>query len=122
MKPNEEIDNLIAKNQDWRGEMLAKLRKTILEADPKITEDWQYMGSPVWSLNGVICIGNIFKNKVQLVFPAGAAYDDPDKLFNPKLGGKKWRYLDYYEGKKINVDSLLALVRATIRYNQTKKK
>src|SRR5450756_193754 len=68
MNPSEEIDNLIAQNQDWRGAMLAKLRKTILEVDPEIIEEWKWMGSPVWELNGIICVGNIFKNKVQLVF------------------------------------------------------
>jgi len=68
MNPSEEIDNLIAQNQDWRGATLAKLRKTILEVDPEIVEEWKWRGAPVWSLNGIICVGNIFKNKVQLVF------------------------------------------------------
>ena len=63
MKPSEEIDNLIAQNQDWRGAFLAKLRKTIIEVDPAIFEEWKWMGSPVWSLGGIICLGNIFKNK-----------------------------------------------------------
>ena len=122
MKPSEEIDNLIAQNQDWRGAMLSKLRKTILEVDPGIIEEWKYMGSPVWSLGGVICIGNIFKNKVQLVFPDGAALDDPNKLFSVGLGGKKWRYIDFNEEDRIKEDSLKTLIHAAISYNQTKGK
>lgn len=122
MSPSEEIDNLIAKNKDWRGDTLAKLRKIILGVDPEIIEDWKYMGSPVWLLNGTICVGNIFKNKVQLVFSGGAALSDPDKLFNAELGGKKWRYIDFYEGDKIKEDSLKTLIRAAINYNNQKAK
>ncbi|MCX6812784.1 MAG: DUF1801 domain-containing protein, partial [Candidatus Berkelbacteria bacterium] len=66
---------MIAKNPDWRGKILAKIRKIILETDPEIIEDWEYKGSPVWSLGGIICVGNIFKNKVQLIFQSGAAID-----------------------------------------------
>jgi hypothetical protein len=122
MKPSEEIDNLIARNKDWRGETLAKLRKAILEVDLEIAEDWKYMGSPVWSLDGQIVIGNIFKNKVQLVFGNGATLPDPDKLFNAGLDGKKWRYIDLFEGDDIKEASLKTLVRAAISYNQAKDK
>lgn len=121
MAPSEEIDNLIAKNPDWKGEALAKIRKIILSVDPAVTEDWKYMGSPVWSLDGQICLGNIFKNKVQLVFGNGAELPDPDKLFNPSLGAKKWRYIDILEGDSIKEGSLKALVRAAINSNQAKK-
>jgi hypothetical protein len=120
MNSSQEIDNLITKNDDWRGATLAKLRKIILSVDPGITEDWKYMGSPVWSLDGPICIGNIFKNKVQLVFGNGASLDDPDKLFNSELGDKKWQYIDLYERDQIKEDSLKTLIRAAISYNQTK--
>ena len=122
MKPSEEIDNLIEKNNDWRGDTLAKLRKIILSVDPAITEVWQYMGSPVWILNGTICIGNIFKNKVQLVFGNGAELKDPDKLFNPELGGKKWRFIDFYGGELIKEAPLKALIREAISFNQAKAK
>lgn len=117
MNPSEEIDNLIAQNKDWRGETLAKIRKTILQTNPAIVEEWKYMGSPVWTLDGSICIGNIFKNKVQLVFGNGAALPDPDKLFNAGLLGKKWRYIDLYEGDQIEEDSFRNLVRAAISHN-----
>ena len=122
MKPSEEIDNLIAQNQDWRGATLAKLRKTILEVDPEIIEEWKWMGSPVWSLNGIICVGNIFKNRVKLVFNDGAALNDPDTLFNAGLAGNKWRAIDVSEGDQIDEGSLKTLVRAAISHNQSKKK
>jgi len=120
LNPSEEIDNLIAQNQDWRGATLAKLRKTILEVDPEIIEEWKYMGSPVWSLNGMICVGNIFKNKVKLGFMDGAALSDPDKLFNAELEGNKRRAIEFHEGDHIEEGSLKALVRAAISYNQAK--
>ena len=122
MNPSEEIDNLIAQNQDWRGATLAKLRKTILEVDPEIIEEWKWMGSPVWSLNGIICVGNIFKNKVQLVFMNGAALNDPDKIFNAGLEGNQRRAIDVNEGDHVEEASLKTLVRAAISYNQAKKK
>ena len=122
MNPNEEIDNLIAKNQDWRGATLAKLRKIILETDSEIVEEWKYMGSPVWSQNGFICVGNIFKNKVKLVFPDGVTLSDPDKLFNADLTGKKWRSIEFYKDDAVQENSLKTLVRAAINYNQSKAK
>jgi hypothetical protein len=122
MKPSEEIDNLIAQNQDWRGATLAKLRKIILEVDPEIIEEWKYMGAPVWSLKGIICVGNIFKDKVKLVFIDGAALNDPDKLFNAELAGNKRRAIDVNEGDNIEEGSLKSLVRAAISYNRAKGK
>ena len=122
MNPGEEIDNLIAQNQDWRGATLAKLRKTILEVDPEIIEEWKYMGAPVWSLNGILCVGNIFKNKVKLGFMNGAALSDPDRLFNAGLEGNKRRAIDVNEEDHIEEGSLKTLVRAAISYNQAKKK
>jgi hypothetical protein len=120
MNPSEEIDNLIAQNQDWRGATLAKLRKTILEVDPEIIEEWKWMGSPVWELNGIICVGNIFKKRVKLVFNDGAALSDPDRLFNAGLTGNKWRAIDVSEGDHIEEGALKALVRAAISFNQAK--
>jgi hypothetical protein len=122
VNPSEEIDNLIAQNQDWRGATLAKLRKTILEVDPEIIEEWKYMGAPVWSLNGILCVGNIFKNKVKLGFMYGAALSDPDGLFNGELAGNQRRAVEVYEGDHIEEGSLKTLVRAAISYNQAKGK
>jgi hypothetical protein len=90
--------------------------------DPEIVEEWKWMGSPVWSLNGIICVGNIFKNRVKLVFNDGAALSDPDNLFNAGLTGNKWRAIDVSEGDHIEEASLKALVRAAISHNQSKAK
>jgi len=122
MNPSEEIDNLIAQHQDWRGATLAKLRKTILEVDPEIIEEWKWMGSPVWELSGIICVGNIFKTQVQLVFMNGAALDDPDGLFNAGLEGNQRRTIAVFEGDHIEEASLKTLVRAAIGYNQARRK
>ena len=80
------------------------------------------MGSPVWSLAGIICVGNIFKNKVKLVFQDGASLDDPDLLFNADLSGKKWRSIEFYKEDKIRENPLKVLIRAAINYNQLKVK
>jgi len=122
MNPSQEIDDLIAQNPDWRGATLAELRKTILEVDPEIIEEWKWMGSPVWELDGIICVGNIFKNKVQLVFMNGAALSDPDTVFNTGLTGNQRRGIDVFEGDQIEGGPLKTLVRAAISYNQAKKK
>ena len=121
MESSEEIDNLITKNPDWRGEMLAKIREIILSADPDITEEWKYMGSPVWYKDGQICLGNIFKDKVQIVFANGAMLLDPDNIFNAGIDGKKWHSINFCEGDEIKEDSLKNLVRAAISFNQSKK-
>ena len=116
------IDELIAKLTDWRGKTFASVRKSILEADPEIIEEWKWMGSPVWSRDGMIAVGNAHKDKVKLTFSHGAHLPDPDKLFNAGLGGNAWRAIDLYEGDKINERALKNLVRAAIEYNQIKLK
>jgi hypothetical protein len=116
------IDELIAKLTDWRGKTLASVRKSILEADPEIIEEWKWMGSPVWSCGGMIAVGNAHKDKVKLTFSHGANLPDPDKLFNAGLGGNAWRAIDLYEGDKINERALKNLVRAAVDYNQIKLK
>jgi hypothetical protein len=122
MNPSENINQLIAKLTDWRGKMLASVRKSILEADREIIEEWKWMGSPVWSRDGIIAVGNAHKEKVKLTFAHGAKLPDPDKLFNAGLGGKVWRAIDLFEGDKINERALKNLVRAAVDYNQAKKK
>src|SRR5579862_1640892 len=91
MNASERIDQLIAGITDWRAKTLAGVRKSILEADPQIIEEWKWMGSPVWSRDGIIAVGNAHKDKVKLTFAHGAQLQDPDKLFNASLGGKVWR-------------------------------
>ena len=122
MNPSERIDQLIAAIADWRGKTLAGIRKTILAADPEIIEEWKWMGSPVWSRDGMIAVGNAHKEKVKLTFSHGAALADPDKLFNAGLEGKVWRAIDFLEGDKVDERALKNLIRAAIDYNQAKKK
>src|SRR5579863_528497 len=116
------IDEMIAELTDWRGKTLASIRKSILAADPKIIEEWKWMGSPVWSRDGMIAVGNAHKDKVKLTFAHGANLPDPDKLFNAGLGGSAWRAIDLFEGDKINERALKNLILAAIEYNQTKLK
>jgi hypothetical protein len=122
MNPSEHIDQLIAGLTDWRGKTLASVRKSIREADREIIEEWKWMGSPVWSRDGIIAVGNAHKDKVKLTFSHGASLPDPDKLFNAGLGGNQWRAIDIFEGDKINARALKDLVRAAIEYNLLKLK
>ena len=118
MKPSKRIDELIARLTDWRGKTLASIRKSILQADREIEEEWKWMGSPVWSHNGIIAVANSHKDKVKLTFSHGARLADPDKLFNAGLAGNAWRAIDLFEGDKINERALKNLVRAAVEYNQ----
>jgi hypothetical protein len=120
MNPSERIDQLIAGLTDWRGKTLAGIRKSFLEADPEIIEEWKWMGSPVWSRDGMIAVANAHKDKVKVTFSQGARLADPDKIFNAGLGGNTWRAIDLFEGDKVNVPALKSLVRAAVAYNQIK--
>jgi len=122
MNPSERIDQLIAGLTDWRGKTLASVRKSILAADRKIIEEWKWMGSPVWSRDGILAVGNAHKDKVRLTFAHGARLADPEKLFNAGLGGNAWRAIDLFEGDPINERALKNLVRAAVEYNQIKLK
>ena len=122
MNPSERIDELIAGLADWRGKTLAGIRTSILASDLEIIEEWKWMGSPVWSRDGIIAVGNAHKDKVKLTFSHGASLPDPDKLFNAGLGGSAWRAIDLFEGDKINDRALKNLVRAAVDYNQIKLK
>jgi hypothetical protein len=121
MKPSEQIDQLIAGLNDWRGKILASLREIIQDADPEMIEEWKWMGTPVWSHNGIICLANAHKNKVKLTFYQGANLADPAKLFNNGLGGNKWRAIDLYEGDKINDRALKILISSAVSLNLAKK-
>jgi hypothetical protein len=122
MSASEQIDQLIAKLSDWRGETLAGIRGTILEADPEIVEEWKWRGSPVWSRDGIIAVGNAHKDKVKLTFSHGANLPDPDKLFNAGLDGKVWRAIDLFEGDTIDRSALKNLTLAAIEYNRGKSR
>jgi hypothetical protein len=122
MNPSERIDLLIESLHDWRSKTLASVRKTIIEADREIIEEWKWMGSPVWSRDGMIAVGNAHKDKIKLTFSNGASLPDPHKLFNAGLEGNKWRAIDLFEGDKISERALKNLVRAAVDYNQIKLK
>jgi hypothetical protein len=122
MDASQKIDRLIAGIVDWRGKTFADLRKAILAADPEIVEEWKWMGSPVWSRDGIIAVANAHKGKVKLTFANGARIPDPDKLFNAGLEGNQRRAIDFLEGDKVNAPALKKLVRAAIAYNQSKTK
>jgi hypothetical protein len=122
MNPSQRIDKLIADLTDWRGKTLARIRKSILEADREIIEEWKWMGSPVWSRDGMLAVGNAHKDKVKLTFSNGARLPDPERLFNAGLRGNAWRAIDLFEGDKINERALKNLVRAAVDYNQIKLK
>ena len=116
---SKQIDKLIAKTNDWRGDRLAAVRKLIHEIDPEVVEDWKWMGTPCWSHDGMYVIANPHKDKVKLTFFHGAQLPDPQKLFNAGLGGGKWRAIDIREGDKVNQSALKALLRAAVKYNTT---
>jgi hypothetical protein len=122
MNPSERIDQLIEQLTDWRSKTFADLRKTILEADPEIVEEWKYRGSPVWYRDGMIAVANAHKEKVKITFSHGASLPDPDKLFNAGLDGNVWRAIDFLEGDKVNKRALKNLIRSAIEYNQSKAK
>jgi hypothetical protein len=110
------IDARIAELDDWRGPMLARLRKVICAADPGIVEEWKW-NVPVWSCNGIICTGETYKQAVKLTFAKGATLPDPAQLFNASLDGKVRRAIDFHAGDAVNTDALTALVRAAARLN-----
>jgi hypothetical protein len=122
MSPSQKIDRLIAGIADWRGKTFAAVRKTMLEAESGIAEEWKWMGSPVWSKHGMIAVANAHKGKVKLTFQNGAHLADPKKLFNAGLDGNQRRAIDYLEGDKVDAPGLKALVRAAIAFNQVRTK
>lgn len=122
MNPSDRIDQLIAELTDWRGKTFASIRKSILEADREIVEEWKWMGSPVWSRDGIIAVANAHKGKVKLTFAYSARLPDPDKLFNAGLEGNQRRAIDFFEGDKVNGRALKDLIRAAVDYNQIKLK
>jgi hypothetical protein len=117
MSASKRIDKKIADLSDWRGERLADIRTLIHEVDPDVVEEWKWMGSPVWSHEGMYALANAHKDKVKLTFFHGAALPDPKKLFNAGLEGNTWRAIDFREGDKIAETALKALLREAVAYN-----
>jgi hypothetical protein len=114
------IDKKIEELGDWRGEMLAKVRALVREAEPEIVEEWKWRGTPVWSRGGIVCTGETYKSVVKLTFAKGAALEDPDGLFNSSLEGNVRRAIDLHEGDKVDV-ALKELIRAAVRLNLESK-
>ena len=115
------ISQRIAELGDWRGKTLARMRKLIKEADPDVVEEWKWMGTPVWSHDGIICTGESYKAIVKLTFAKGAALKDPKKLFNSSLDGNVRRAIDIHEGEKIDESAFMALVRDASALNRHRK-
>jgi hypothetical protein len=120
--PSKLIDGRIRELGDWRGELLARLRALVKEADPDVVEEWKWRGVPVWEHDGIICTGETYKSVVKMTFAKGAALKDPAKLFNSSLDGNTRRAIDFPEGGKINEKALKTLIRDAVALNQTKSK
>jgi hypothetical protein len=116
------ISNRIAELDDWRGEMLGRIRALLKEAEPDIVEEWKWMGTPVFSHNGIVCTGESYKQVVKMTFAKGAALKDPSHLFNSSLDGNVRRAIDIREGEKVNEPALKALIREAVALNASGKK
>lgn len=115
--PSQLIDTRIRELGDWRGEMLARVRRLIKEADPEVVEEWKWRGVPVWEHDGIICTGETYKNAVKLTFAKGASLEDPSGLFTSSLEGNVRRAVDFHEGAEIDETALKALIRAAVTLN-----
>jgi hypothetical protein len=115
------ISKKITELADWRGETLTRMRKLIHDADPSVVEEWKWMGTPVWSHDGILCTGESYKEVVKLTFAKGASLADPARLFNSSLDGKVRRALDIHEGEKVNAAAFKALIRAAVAFNRSAK-
>jgi len=119
---SELIDERIAELGDWRGETLSRIRKLIKEADPDVVEEWKWMGTPVWSHDGILCTGEPYKSIVKLTFAKGASLQDPAKLFNSSLDGNTRRAIDLHEGEEVDAGAFKALIRAAVAFNTSGRK
>ena len=118
---SELISKRIAELGDWRGKTLSKMRKLIKEADPDVVEEWKWMGTPVWSHDGIICTGESYKNVVKLTFAKGASLKDPARLFNSSLDGNVRRAIDIREGGEVDGFAFKALIREAVELNSSGK-
>jgi hypothetical protein len=111
----------IAELGDWRGETLSRMRRLIREADPEVVEEWKWMGTPVWSHDGILCTGETYQKVVKLTFAKGASLEDPAGLFNASLEGKARRAIDIHEGEEVDELAFTALVRRAVALNSSGK-
>ena len=119
---SELISKRISELGDWRGDTLGRMRKLIKEADPRVVEEWKWMGTPVWSHDGIICTGESYKSVVKLTFAKGASLKDPRRLFNSSLEGNTRRAIDIHEGEEVAASAFKALIREAVALNSTGKK
>ncbi len=119
---SELIDHKIAELADWRGRTLARMRDLIKQADPQVVEEWKWMGTPVWSHDGILCTGESYKAVVKLTFAKGASLPDPAGLFNASLEGNTRRAIDIREGEEVDPAAFKALIQAAIAHNGANKK
>lgn len=120
--PSQRIDERIAALGDWRGETLSRLRTLIRQADPEMIEEWKWRGVPVWYHDGMVCTGETYKAAVKMTFAKGAALDDPSGLFNASLDGNTRRAIDFHEGDTIDEAALIALIRAAVALNGSRRR
>jgi hypothetical protein len=118
---SDRISQRIATLADWRGETLATMRKLIQQADPDVIEEWKWMGTPVWSHNGIVCTGETYQDKVKLTFAKGASLSDPTQLFNASLDGNARRAIDIHEGETVDASAFKALFLQAVALNSAKK-
>ena len=118
---SELISKQIAELGDWRGKTLGRMRKLIKEAVPDVVEEWKWMGTPVWSRDGIICTGESYKDKVKLTFAKGASLKDPAHLFNSSLEGNVRRAIDILEGENVSESAFKALIRQAVALNSARK-
>lgn len=116
------IDGKIAALGDWRGQVLARMRQLIREADPDVVEEWKWMGTPVWSHEGILCTGESYKSVVKLTFAKGASLEDPSRLFNSSLDGNVRRAIDIHQGEEVDAAAFKALIRAAVALNTSSRK
>jgi hypothetical protein len=115
------ISQRIADLGDWRGKTLGRMRKLIKEADPDVVEEWKWMGTPIWSHDGIVCTGESYKNVVKLTFAKGASLQDPARLFNSSLDGKVRRAIDIHAGEEVDGSAFKALIRQAVALNGSGK-
>jgi hypothetical protein len=115
--PSELIDARIEELGDWRGEMLARLRGLVKQADPEVVEEWKWRGVPTWYHDGILCTGETYKSHVKMTFAKGASLEDPSGLFNSSLEGSTRRAIDFHEGDEVDAEALKELIRAAVALN-----
>jgi hypothetical protein len=118
---SELISQRITALGDWRGDTLSRMRKLIKKADPDVVEEWKWMGTPIWSHDGIICTGESYKEVVKLTFARGAFLKDPARLFNSSLEGNMRRAIDIHEGEEVDASAFKALVRQAVVLNKSRK-